>query len=125
MYMKVRPCRWSGDVHHRQRDLSCTVSQCRGCVEHSHAQANTTRLTYLNNKKLFNQHIIGQYELETALNSYKTAEAQVAQARQLSPLPEETLSWCSGRAPASGVVGDLPLRKVRSSLLPEHADHCQ
>ena len=87
------------------------VSQCRAALNTARAQANTARLTYLNNKKLFDQHIIGQYELETAQNSYATAKAQVAQAQASLAAAEETLSWCVVRAPASGVVGSLPFKK--------------
>lgn len=87
------------------------VLQCEAALNTAVAQANTTRLTYLNNKKLFAQHIIGQYELETALNSYKTAEAQVAQARASLVSARETLSWCTVTAPVSGVVGSLPFNK--------------
>lgn len=87
------------------------VSQCRAALNTARAQANTARLTYLNNKKLFDQHIIGQYELETAQNSYATAQAQVAQAQAALVAAEETLSWCVVRAPASGVVGSLPFKK--------------
>ena len=87
------------------------VNQSRAALNTAIAQANTTKLTYLNNKKLFAQHIIGQYELETALNSYKTAEAQVAQARASLASARETLAWCTVTAPASGVVGSLPFKK--------------
>ena len=87
------------------------VSQSLAALNTAIAQANTTKLTYLNNKKLFAQHIIGQYELETALNSYKTAEAQVAQARASLASARETLAWCTVTAPASGVVGTLPFKK--------------
>lgn len=88
-----------------------TVSQAQAALNTAIAQANTTKLTYLNNKKLFAQHIIGQYELETALNSYKTAEAQVAQARASLASAHETLAWCTVTAPASGAVGSLPFKK--------------
>ena len=88
------------------------VSQSLAALNTAIAQANTTKLTYLNNKKLFAQHIIGQYELETALNSYKTAEAQVAQARASLASARETLAWCTVTAPASGVVGSLPFKTV-------------
>ena len=75
------------------------VSQSLAALNTAIAQANTTKLTYLNNKKLFAQHIIGQYELETA-----QARASLASAR-------ETLAWCTVTAPASGVVGSLPFKK--------------
>ena len=87
------------------------VSQAQAALNTAIAQANTTKLTYLNNKKLFAQHIIGQYELETALNSYKTAEAQVAQPRASLASARETLAWCTVTAPASGAVGSLPFKK--------------
>ncbi len=88
-----------------------TVNQCRAALNTARSQANTARLTYNNNKKLFDQHIIGQYELETAENSYATAQAQVVQAQAALASAEETLSWCVVRAPASGVVGSLPFKK--------------
>ncbi len=87
------------------------VSQARAVLNTARAQANTARLTYLNNKKLFDQHIIGQYELETAQNSYSTAQAQVAQAQAALASASETLSWCVVRAPSAGVVGSLPFKK--------------
>ena len=87
------------------------VNQAQAALNTAIAQENTTKLTYENNKKLFAQHIIGQYELSTAQNSYLTAKAQVAQARASLASARETLSWCSVVAPASGVVGDLPFKK--------------
>ena len=87
------------------------VNQAQAALNTAIAQENTTKLTYEYNKKLFDQHIIGQYELSTAQNSYLTAKAQVAQARASLASARETLSWCSVVAPASGVVGDLPFKK--------------
>ncbi len=87
------------------------VNQCRAALNTARSQANTARLTYNNNKKLYDQHIIGQYELETAENSFATAQAQVVQAQAALASAEETLSWCVVRAPASGVVGSLPFKK--------------
>lgn len=87
------------------------VNQAQAALNTAIAQENTTKLTYENNKKLYAQHIIGQYELSTAQNSYLTAKAQVAQARASLASARETLSWCSVVAPASGVVGDLPFKK--------------
>ena len=102
------------------------VNQAQAALNTAIAQENTTKLTYENNKKLFAQHIIGQYELSTAQNSYLTAKAQVAQARASLASARETLSWCSVVAPASGVVGDLPFKKgalvSTASTLPTVSD---
>ena len=87
-----------------------TVRQCQATVNNAKAQLNTSRLTYENNKKLFEQKIIGQYELATAQNSYATAQATLAQAQAALANAQEQLSWCTVKAPTSGVVGSLPYK---------------
>ena len=87
-----------------------TVRQCQATVNTAKAQLNTSRLTYENNKKLFDQKIIGQYELSTAQNAYATAQANLAQAQASLASAQEQLSWCTIKAPASGVVGSLPYK---------------
>lgn len=74
------------------------------------AQANTAKLTYENNKKLFDSKIIGQYELSTAANSYATAKAQVAQTEAALASAREQLTWCTVTSPSAGVVGSLPFK---------------
>ena len=87
------------------------VRQARAALNTARTQANTAHVTYLNNKKLFDQHIIGQYELTTAQNAYSSARASVAQAAAALAQAEETLAWCTVKAPSAGVVGSLPFKK--------------
>lgn len=87
------------------------VRQAQAALNTAKTQANTAHVTYLNNKKLFDQHIIGQYELTTAQNSYASAQAAVAQAQAALATAQETLAWCSVKAPSAGVVGSLPFKK--------------
>ena len=87
------------------------VRQARAALNTARTQANTAHVTYLNNKKLFDQHIIGQYELTTAQNGYASAQAAVAQAQAALAQAQETLAWCSVKAPSAGVVGSLPFKK--------------
>jgi membrane fusion protein (multidrug efflux system) len=86
------------------------VRQAQAAVNTARSQANTARMTYENNKKLFDQKIIGQYELSASQNSYATAQASVAQAQASLASARETLSWCTVKAPAAGVVGSLPYK---------------
>lgn len=86
------------------------VRQAQAAVNTAKAQLNTAKLTYENNKKLFDSHVIGQYELSTAANSLSTAQAAVAQAEASLASAKETLSWCSVKSPAAGVVGSLPYK---------------
>ena len=87
------------------------VRQAQAALNTARTQANTAHVTYLNNKKLFDQHIIGQYELTTAQNAYSSAQAAVAQAAAALAQAKETLAWCSVKAPSAGVVGSLPFKK--------------
>ncbi len=86
------------------------VRQAQAGVNTATAQLNTARLTYENNKKLFDKHVIGQYELSSAQNTYATAQASLAQAQAALTSAKEQLSWCTVKAPASGVVGSLPYK---------------
>lgn len=87
------------------------VRSAQAAVNTAKASANTAKTTYDNNQKLFDQKIIGQYELSTSKNSYEQALAQVAQAEASLASAKEQLAWCSVTSPASGVVGSLPYKK--------------
>ena len=98
-----------------------TVRQCQAAVNTAKAQLNTAKLTYDNNQRLFEQNVIGEYELSTAKNSYETAQASVAQAEAALASARETLSFCYVKSPASGIIGNLPYKvgaMVNSSSTP-------
>ena len=50
------------------------VRQAKAAVSSATAQLNTAKLTYDNSQKLFNSNVIGQYELQTAQNTYENAK---------------------------------------------------
>ncbi len=87
------------------------VRQSQAMVNTAQSQVNTAKLTYENSQQLFDNHVIGEYELQTAENSYKSAQAQLAQAQAALASARETLSFCYVKSPARGVVGTLPLKK--------------
>lgn len=86
------------------------VRQAQASVNTATAQCNTAKLTMDNNQRLFDQNVIGEYELESAKNSYASAQAQLAQARAVLASAKETLSFCYVKSPSSGVVGNLPYK---------------
>lgn len=87
-----------------------SVRQAQAAVNTAKAQMNTAKLTYENNQKLFEQNIIGDYELSTAKNSFETARAAVAQAEAALSSAREMLSFCYVKSPSSGVIGSLPYK---------------
>ncbi|MBR2102446.1 MAG: efflux RND transporter periplasmic adaptor subunit [Prevotella sp.] len=97
------------------------VRQSQAAVNTATAQMNTAKLTYENNKKLFEQNVIGQYELESAKNTYESAQAQLSQARAALASAKETLSFCYVKSPSAGVIGNLPYKvgaMVSASSMP-------
>ena len=87
------------------------VRQAQASVNTAQSAVNTAKLTYENSKQLFDNRVIGEYELQTAENSYNSAQAQLAQAQAALASARENLSFCYVKSPASGVVGTLPLKK--------------
>ena len=87
------------------------VRQAQASVNTAQSQVNTAKLTYENSKQLFDSRVIGEYELQTAENSFKSAQAGLAQAQAMLASAKENLSFCYVKSPAKGVIGTLPLKK--------------
>ncbi len=87
-----------------------TVNQMRAAVVSAESSLNTAKLTYENSKKLFENNVIGDFELQSAKNRYDAAVAALGQTKANLASAEETLSYCYIKAPTSGVVGSLPYK---------------
>ena len=87
------------------------VRQAQASVNTAQSAVNTAKLTFDNTKKLHASKVVGDYELQTAENSYLSAQAQLAQAQAALASAKESLSFCYVKSPAAGVVGTLPLKK--------------
>lgn len=86
------------------------VRQAQAAVNTAQQQVNTAQLTYDNAKQLHANKIIGDYELQTSLNTFESAKAQLAQAQAALASAKESLSFCYVKSPAKGVVGTLPYK---------------
>lgn len=86
------------------------VRQSQAAVNTAQSNVNTAKLTYENSQKLFENKVIGDYEFQTAQNSYESAKASLAQAQAALASAKENLSFCYVKSPASGVVGTLPYK---------------
>ena len=87
------------------------VRQAQAAVNAAQQQVNTAKLTYENSQKLHENHVIGDYELQTSKNTYESAQAQLSQAQASLASAKETLSFCYVKSPAAGIVGTLPFKK--------------
>ena len=85
------------------------------------AQLSTAQLNYDSKKKLFDQQVISEFEMQTAYNSLLSAKAAVAQADAQVVNARNSLSYTVVKSPADGVVGTLPYRQgaLVSSAMPQ------
>lgn len=85
------------------------------------AQLATAQLNYDSRKKLFDEQIISDVELQTAHNALLSAKAQVAQTDAQVVNARNSLSYTVVKSPANGVVGTLPYRQgaLVSSAIPQ------
>jgi membrane fusion protein (multidrug efflux system) len=74
------------------------------------AQENSAKLEYESNKNLFDKKIVSSYMLSNSQNSYKQAQAAVAQARAAVNRAKVELGFCTITAPVSGMIGEIPVR---------------
>jgi len=86
------------------------VNQAKAAVNSAIASLNTAKLTYENAQKLHASNVIGEYELQSSKNKYETALASLGQAQATLASAQEALSFCTVKAPTSGVVGSLPYK---------------
>lgn len=86
------------------------VRQAQASVNTAQAACNTAKLSYENSQKLFENKVIGDFELKSATNQYEQAKAGLTQAQAALASAKEQLSFCFVKSPASGVVGTLPFK---------------
>ncbi len=87
-----------------------SVRQAQASVNTAQATVNTAKLNYENSQKLHESGVIGDFELQSATNSYESAKAGLAQAQASLASAKEMLSFCFVKSPAAGVVGTLPFK---------------
>ena len=94
------------DSRNAQLDLEAAQANLQAAL----AQENSAKLEYESNKNLFEKKIVSQYMLDNSHNSYKQAQASVAQARAQVNRAKVNLGFCTITATVSGVIGEIPVR---------------
>ena len=86
------------------------VRQAQASVNTAQAQCNTAKLSFENSQKLYENNVIGDFELQSATNGFESAKASLALAQAALASAQEMLSFCYVKSPAAGVVGTLPYK---------------
>ena len=94
------------DSRNAQLELEAAQANLQAAL----AQENSAKLEYESNKNLFDKKIVSSYMLSNSENSYKQAQAAVAQARASVNRAKVNLGFCTITANVSGVIGEIPVR---------------
>ena len=94
------------DSRNAQLELEAAEANLQAAL----AQENSAKLEYESNKNLFEKKIVSSYMLNNSENSYKQAQATVAQARASVNRAKVNLGFCTITASVSGVIGEIPVR---------------
>ena len=93
-----------------QRNAQLELEAAQANLQAALAQENSAKLEYESNKNLFDKKIVSSYMLNNSENSYKQAQASVAQARAAVNRAKVNLGFCTITATVSGVIGEIPVR---------------
>ena len=93
-----------------QRNAQLELEAAQANLQAALAQENSAKLEYESNKNLFDKKIVSSYMLNNSENSYKQAQAAVAQARAAANRAKVNLGFCTITANVSGVIGEIPVR---------------
>ncbi len=94
------------DSRNAQLELEAAQANLQAAL----AQENSAKLEYESNKNLFDKKIVSSYMLSNSENTYKQAQAAVAQARAAVNRAKVNLGFCTITAPVAGVIGGIPVR---------------
>jgi len=93
-----------------QRNAQLELEAAQANLTAAQAAENSAKLEYESNKNLFEKNIVSRYMLDNSNNSYKQAQASVAQARAAVNRAKVNLGFCTITASVSGVIGEIPVR---------------
>ena len=93
-----------------QRNAQLELEAAEANLQAALAQENSAKLEFESNKNLFDKKIVSSYMLNNSENSYKQAQAAVAQAKAAVNRAKVNLGFCTITASVSGIIGEIPVR---------------
>jgi len=94
-----------------QVPFQAALNTAQAALESAKAGLATAQLSYDSKKKLFDEKVISDFELQTAHNALLTAKAQISQCEAQVVNARNNLSYTVVKSPSNGVVGTLPYRQ--------------
>lgn len=94
-----------------QVPFQAALNTAEAALKAAEAQQATAELNYNSRKKLFDERVVSEFDMQTAHNTLLSAKAAVAQAKAQVVNARNSLSYTVVKSPSDGVVGTLPYRQ--------------
>ena len=91
------------------RDRQLELESAEANLLAAQAKESSALLEYESNKNLYAKGIVSKYVLDNAENTYKQAQASVAQYKATADRARVNLGYCTITAPVAGVIGSVPV----------------
>lgn len=88
-----------------QVPYQAALQKAEAAVATSEAEVANAKLSLEGKEELYKEHVISDYELRTAQNSYKSAEAGLLQAKAQLREAANNLSYTEVKSPVDGIAG--------------------
>ena len=93
-----------------QRNAQLELEAAQANLQAALAQENSAKLEFESNQNLYEQKIVSSYMLNNSENSYKQAQAAVAQTKAAVNRAKVNLGFCTITASVPGIIGEIPVR---------------
>lgn len=87
-----------------------TVQTAQANVKAAEAALSTAKLNLKSQTNLFNKKIVSSYVMQNAENEYKTANANLTQAKAQLAIAQSELEKCVVKSPANGIVANAKFK---------------
>lgn len=91
------------------RDAQLELESAEANLLAAQASESTAKLEFESNQNLYAKGIVSRYVLESSENSYKQAQASVAQYKATANRARVNLGYCTITAPVTGLIGSIPV----------------
>lgn len=94
-----------------QVSYKAALQAAKASVAVNETQVANAALTYKSKKALFEKNIVSEFDLVSAENELKTAQALLLQVQAQEDAAQNNLSFTVIKSPSDGVAGKIPYRK--------------
>ncbi len=94
-----------------QVPFQAALNTAEANLKAAEAAEATAKLTCESTKRLFDQKVVSEFDLQKAQNALLSAQAAVAQANAQVVNARNSLSYTVVKSPSNGIVGELPYRQ--------------